>query len=83
MNRNEWTSPERLYLDAAGKVVKADDPTRVSLLVGAGGSLPMERAQALGLTTTESKDVGGAESKDVPGPTESKDIKGPTGRKAK
>ncbi len=47
--RNIWTSDRRLYLDAAGKVVEADDPTRATLLVNAGGAIPIERAEALGL----------------------------------
>jgi hypothetical protein len=47
--RNIWTADRRLYLDKAGAVVEADDPTRATLLVPAGGALPYERAQALGL----------------------------------
>lgn len=50
---NLWTAPERLYLDAAGKAVKADDPTRQSLLVAAGGTLPIARARELGLIHPE------------------------------
>jgi hypothetical protein len=44
-----WTSDRRLYLDSQGKVVEASDPKRRSLLVSAGGRLPMARAQQLGL----------------------------------
>jgi hypothetical protein len=47
--RNIWTSDRRLYLDRAGRVVEADDPTRATLLVPAGGTLPYARAEALGL----------------------------------
>jgi hypothetical protein len=50
MAANTWTADRRLYLDKDGKVVEADDPTRASLLVPAGGTIPLERAQALGLT---------------------------------
>jgi hypothetical protein len=49
MADNTFTATERLYLDADGKVVKADDPKRRSLLVGVGGTMPMDRARALGL----------------------------------
>lgn len=48
-NRNEWTSPRRLYLDAGGEVVEANDRRRVSLLVGAGGSILQSLAVKLGL----------------------------------
>jgi len=44
-----WTSERRLYLDKAGNVVEADDPTRTSLLVSAGGQIPLAQARALGL----------------------------------
>lgn len=50
-NKNDWCSPERLYLNAQGKAVKADDPARVSLLVAAGGCIPMAQAQGLGLVS--------------------------------
>ena len=46
---NVWTSDRRLYLDKDGNVVEQDDPNRVELLVGIGGTLLTERAQALGL----------------------------------
>lgn len=44
-----YTATERLYLDAEGKVVKADDPNRTSLLVAAGGSLTDAEARRYGL----------------------------------
>jgi len=44
-----WKSPQRIYLNAKGKPVPANDPTRVSLLVAEGGVLPIERARELGL----------------------------------
>ena len=44
-----YESDERLYLDSEGKVVKADDPNRKTLLVGKGGTIPVERARELGL----------------------------------
>lgn len=44
-----FESDERLYLDGEGKVVKADDPNRKSLLVGKGGTIPLARARELGL----------------------------------
>ena len=42
-------SDRRLYLDAEGKVVEADDPNRATLLVSEGGTLPMEDARRYGL----------------------------------
>lgn len=48
-NQRFWTSDRRLFLDAAGKVVEADDPTRATLLVAAGNDLPLEQAERLGL----------------------------------
>lgn len=44
-----WTSDRRLYLDKDGNVVEGKGPNRVSLLVAAGGSLPMETARKYGL----------------------------------
>ncbi len=44
-----WKADRRLYLDRAGKVVEATDPTRAMLLVPEGGTLPMDRALDLGL----------------------------------
>lgn len=44
-----WTADRRLYLNAAGQVVEADDPTRASLLVAVGNSIPMAEAIRLGL----------------------------------
>lgn len=49
MATNLWTSDRRLYLDAAGHVVEATDPSRATLLVAAGQSLPLAQAEALGL----------------------------------
>ena len=46
----KFTSDRRLYLDKYGKVVEADDPTKLTLLVGEGGTIPMARAKELGLT---------------------------------
>jgi hypothetical protein len=51
MASNVWTASERLYLTKDGRAVKADDPDRASLLVPAGGTLPLERARELGLVT--------------------------------
>jgi hypothetical protein len=52
-SRTHHTSKERLYLDADGNVVKADDPNRLTLLVGAGGVIPMETALKHGLLKDE------------------------------
>ena len=55
MAREVYTADERLYLDAEGKVVKAADPGATTLLVPAGGDLPIERAQELGLVKQAAK----------------------------
>lgn len=49
-----WTSDRRLYLDKDGNVVE-EGGAKTALLVGAGGTLPMERARELGLVATEEK----------------------------
>jgi pyruvate/2-oxoglutarate dehydrogenase complex dihydrolipoamide acyltransferase (E2) component len=74
-----YIATERLYLDKDGKVVKADDPTRASLLIGEGGRLPIERAEELGLTgdmtleeNPREKAISAAENKAVAGPSATK-----------
>ena len=47
MASNVWISDRRLYLNAAGQVVEAGAPDRVSLLVAAGGRLPLADAERL------------------------------------
>jgi hypothetical protein len=49
MANKDYIAKERLYLDKDGKVVKADDPKRLTLLVAEGGRLPAARADELGL----------------------------------
>lgn len=49
MASNHWVSDRRLYLNAAGQAVEADAPDRVTLLVAAGGRLPLADAERLGL----------------------------------
>jgi len=48
-----YTSDRRLYLNAQGEVVEADDPGRVRLLVGEGGTLPRDAAVRYGLAEAE------------------------------
>lgn len=48
-NTFNWTATEKLYLDASGKVVGAKDPTRYTLLILPGQSMPRWRAESLGL----------------------------------
>lgn len=50
-----WTSTERLYPYPDSKVLKDGEPGKVSLLVGAGGQIPQDRARELGLLETEAK----------------------------
>lgn len=64
-----WTADRRLYLDKDGRVVEANDPTRRTLLVPQGGSLPIAQARALGLVTEEvspAHDAGGNPTKTAP-----------------
>ena len=42
-------SDERLYLNAKGEIVKADDPKATSLLVGEGGEVSEADAEKYGL----------------------------------
>jgi len=51
MATNLWTADRRLYLNADGKAVEADDPTRQSLLVAQGGTIPLADAEKYGLVT--------------------------------
>lgn len=51
MASNLWTADRRLYLDKDRKVVEADDPTRQSLLVAQGGTIPLADAERYGLIT--------------------------------
>lgn len=57
-----YIADRRLYLDEDGKVVEEKDPRKRTLLVHAGGMLPQERAQALGLTEEKAK-AASAENK--------------------
>lgn len=52
-----WTADRRLYLNAAGQAVEADDPGRASLLVAEGGQIELERAQQLGLVEVTPAEV--------------------------
>lgn len=52
MSSNMWTADRRLYLDKDGKVVEANDPTRVRLLIAAGGNMTLEDAERYGLIAT-------------------------------
>lgn len=57
MASNMWTADRRLYLDKDGKAVEADDPARVSLLVAAGGTIPLSDAERYGLVTVTPAEV--------------------------
>lgn len=57
MASNLWTADRRLYLDQSGKVVEADDPTRVTLLVAEGGTIPLADAERYGLVAVEPQQV--------------------------
>lgn len=61
MNKAMWISDRRIYLDASGNAVEAKDPSRVSLLVCEGGSLPLNEAKRLGLVASEPEAAKAAE----------------------
>jgi pyruvate dehydrogenase E2 component (dihydrolipoamide acetyltransferase) len=73
-----YIASARLYLDKDGKVVDENDPNRASLLVPAGGRLPVERAEELGLT----KELTLEESPKEVKPGENKMVTGPQATKA-
>lgn len=72
MATNLWTADRRLYLNAEGKVVEADDPTRQSLLVAQGGTIPLADAERLGIVTVTPAQIttvapaGGEKAKAAP-----------------
>lgn len=47
--QGEFTPGRRLYLDKDGKVVEANDPTKLTKLCSETGCIPMARARELGL----------------------------------
>lgn len=74
-----FTATERLYLDPEGNVVKAKDPNRARLLIGAGQTMPMDEARRLGLVEEEN---GGGEKASRTAP-ETKAVKAPPENKSK
>lgn len=48
-NKALWISDRRLYLTKDGKVVGDKDPNKLTLLVAAGGSIPLADAKGYGL----------------------------------
>lgn len=56
-----YQSTERLYLNSKGEVCSAGDPDKQSLLVPAGGMLPMADAVRYGLTTETAAPAAPAE----------------------
>ena len=61
-----WTSDRRIYLDAAGNVVEANDPNKLTLLVAAGGTMPLAEAKRLGLVAPEPAESAEAPQGDAP-----------------
>jgi hypothetical protein len=72
MASNLWTADRRLYLNKDGQVVEADDPTRQTLLVAQGGTIPLADAERYGLVTVTPAQVttvapaSGAKAKAAP-----------------
>lgn len=48
-NKTDWVADRRLYLDKDGNVVEGKGSNRVSLLVAAGCTMPIEQARKYGL----------------------------------
>lgn len=48
-SKTDWVADRRYYLDKNGNVVGEKDPARVSLLIAAGCTMPIERARSFGL----------------------------------
>jgi hypothetical protein len=48
-NKTDWVADRRLYLDKDGNVVEGKGPNRVSLLVAAGCTMPIDTARKYGL----------------------------------
>lgn len=47
--KSDWVSSERWYLTDAGEVVGAEDPRKSTLLIAAGGRMPLAEAEMYGL----------------------------------
>lgn len=65
MNKNDFVSDRRLYLDKDHNVVEADDPNKLTLLVAEGGRLSQEDVEKYGLNTEaepEAENVSAASS---------------------
>jgi hypothetical protein len=54
-----YTASERLYEDAEGNVVRADDPARRKLLLAEGAQMPMADAERLGILDLEPAEPAG------------------------
>lgn len=81
MAESGWTADRRLYLDAEGNVVEADDPKRATLLVGKGGRLTKEQVEEHGIKLP--KAAAKAEDKAEEQPPETKHRSGPAETKGK
>lgn len=76
MIMEDFTPGRSLYLDKDGKVVEADDPTRLTKLTSETSSIPMARAMELGL-------MDEPEAKAIEAPPENKAITMPKETKKK
>lgn len=68
----QFVSSERIYVDADGKAVGHDDPSKVSLLVAEGASIPLADAQKAGIADSEGNPIdwrgkGSGEAADAEG----------------
>lgn len=74
-----WVANRRIFLDADGNAVEANNPKRVELLVAEGASIPMARAIALGLAGPSVKQpdpetITGGEPATLPEPVDFKEV---------
>lgn len=77
MADKSYIAKERLYLDADGNVVGADDPNRATLLVGKGGTLTAEQAAKYGLTGEKAPAAEAAPAPATPEPISLEVVSGP------
>ncbi len=74
---------DRIYVDAAGKVVDVSDPSAARLLATPGDRIPIAEAEALGLVKAPRKQAAKAADKSRKAPARDKSRKAPASSKSK
>lgn len=67
-NKQMFTLDRRVYTDAAGTLVEADNPARLTLVGAAGAAIPLADAQRLGLAGADGAPVGPPKPAPQPAP---------------